>query len=335
MKSILRLPLIFWFFGTLLIYSSVLISPQLFKYSGVISFGVPIVIVLNLIYLILSIVFKWKSGLVALVLLLAAYPFIEIGIGFSRPKEGSADSFKVLNYNIKRYHLPKSDDDRIALANWILESDADVICLQEFAYGSIYSKTLKSSSKYRTHFGGYANSFAILSKFPIISSGQMFQDDHANNVIYVDLKIKSDTIRVYNIHLESMGIDPEKIQSTEGIKREYESITKKFLSANQERSRQVELLIEGADTIKYPKLLVGDFNDVPFSYNYFQFRSKFKNAFEEAGSGFGITYNGKIPFLRIDNQFYSDGIKALSLETINNVYYSDHFPLIGNYEITR
>lgn len=266
----------------------------------------------------------------ALLLLIIAYPFYSLGMSFSGSVDTSGETFKVLNYNLMRFR----DDENQEVSDWILDQNADVICLQEFGYGTKQGRAIRNFSEYEVFCGGYGKSFAILSKFPIIETGQLFTNNHTNNVIFADLLINKDTVRIYNVHLQSMGINPEKMQSTEGIKNEYENVTNKFLTSSAERTRQINLLLAGSDTLGLRKIMVGDFNDVPFSYNYFQFRKRFKNAFEEVGSGFGVSYNGKIPFLRIDNQFYSEGVAARSLKTINNIYYSDHFPLIGNYEIT-
>lgn len=334
MKAILRLPLIIWFFGTLLVYSSVLVSPLFFKYSGAISFGIPILIILNLIYLILAIVFKWKSGFVALLLLVIAYPFIKIGISFSGPQEPINDTFKVVNYNVKWFTDAREDNYNDA-TKWINSIDADILCFQEFYPLKNISERIAQRGQYNISMHRNRFHVAIFSKFPIVNDGLVFPEDHLNNVRFADLKIKGDTIRVYSVHLESMGINPDKIQDTDGIKAEYEDVKNRFVNASASRTSQIKTLIQHVEACEYPVLIAGDFNDVPFSYNYFQFKKKFKNAFEEVGSGFGITYNGKIPFLRIDNQFYSKGLEARSLKTVSNVYFSDHFPLIGNYEITH
>jgi endonuclease/exonuclease/phosphatase (EEP) superfamily protein YafD len=61
-----------------------------------------------------------------------------------------------------------------------------------------------------------------------------------------------------------------------------------------------------------------------------------KNAFEESGKGFGFTYNGAtLKLLRIDNQFYSSGLRAVELETLDSVILSDHFPVRGEYLIEK
>lgn len=334
MKAILRLPLIIWFFGTLLVYSSVLVSPLFFKYSGAISFGIPILIILNLIYLIAAIIFKWKSGIVAFLLLVIAYPFLKVGTSFSGPREPTNDTFKLVNYNVKSFTDAK-ENNYSDVIDWIEDEDADIFCFQEFYPLRDISKRIAQGGRYNISMHKNRFHVAIFSKFPIINDGLVFPVDHLNNVRFADLKIKDDTIRVYSVHLESMGINPDKIQDTDGIKAEYEDVKNKFVNSSASRTAQIKTLIEHIEGCDYPVLIAGDFNDVPFSYNYFQFKKKFRNAFEEAGSGFGITYNGKIPFLRIDNQFYSKGLEARSLKTANNVYFSDHFPLIGNYEITH
>lgn len=334
MKSILKLPIYIWVFITLLIYSSVLVSPLFFKYSGILSIGVPIVILLNIIYLLLSLFFKWKSGFVALILLIIAYPFYRVGVSFNGPDEPKGETIKVLNYNVK-WFIDATKNDYKEVLEWINNEDADILCFQEYYPLKNISSRISQNGKYKVSMNKDRFHVAIYSKFPIIKDGFILPEAHFNNIRYADLKVNDDTIRVYNVHLESMGINPDKIQDPESIKQEYEDVKNRFVSASTNRTEQIKTLFKHVESCPYPVLIAGDFNDVPFSYNYFQFKSKFKNAFEEVGSGFGVTYNGKIPLLRIDNQFYSEGLIARSLKTVNNVYYSDHFPLIGIYEITH
>jgi endonuclease/exonuclease/phosphatase family metal-dependent hydrolase len=81
----------------------------------------------------------------------------------------------------------------------------------------------------------------------------------------------------------------------------------------------------------YPVIVCGDFNDTPFSYTYNELAKELKNAFVEAGSGIGATYNGPLPFLRIDNQFHSEELKAAGYETHYEMGLSDHFPISAKY----
>jgi endonuclease/exonuclease/phosphatase (EEP) superfamily protein YafD len=82
-------------------------------------------------------------------------------------------------------------------------------------------------------------------------------------------------------------------------------------------------------------ICAGDFNEIPYSYSYRRLKKGLRNSFEEAGAGFGFTYNGNtLVTLRIDNQFYSDRVDCVELETLNTVSYSDHFPLLGTYVLS-
>ncbi len=335
MKPVAKLPVIIWVFLTLLVYSSVLISPTTFRFSGLISFGIPFVLLLNLLFLIISLAFKSKLGWVAFILIVCGWPFINVGVSFNSGGDMTSDGIKVLNFNIMRFNYSHTKDVNRKIISFIEENDADIVCLQEFAATTANYEAIKRTHSYEVFLGGYSNSFAIFSKYPIVTGGALYDAGVTNNILFTDLQIGPDTVRVYNVHLESMSINPETIQTTDGIKKEYESVKNKFIKASVSRARQVKDLVEHSLKCKYPVLITGDFNDVPFSYNYFQLRKHYSNAFEKKGKVLGATFNNKLPFLRIDNQFYSNEFTLKAFKTINNVYYSDHFPLIGIYELSR
>lgn len=333
MKSFTKLPVILWVFFSLLIYGSVLVSPGVFKYSGVISFGIPIILILNFIFLILSLVFKSKFGFVTLVLLIIGWTFINVGISFNGNSDLDQKGIKVLNYNVKWFTNAKTDNyDEVI--DWLGKVDADIMCFQEFYPLKNIALRLSKLDGYHVSYDQNRFNNAIFSKFPIVNEGLLLKESKLNNIRFADLLVDKDTVRVYGIHLQSMGIDPNKIQNSEGIKNEYDDIKSRFLFSSASRTEQIEILIDHAKACTYPIIVAGDFNDVPFSYNYFQFRKLFSNAFEEKGSGIGATFNNKIPYLRIDNQFYSDGFRLKAFKTINHIYYSDHFPLVGIYELS-
>src|SRR5690606_3320508 len=102
---------------------------------------------------------------------------------------------------------------------------------------------------------------------------------------------------------------------------------RKLKNGIQMRASQVKILSEHIQNSPYPVILAGDFNDVPYSYTYFTLRSILRNAFEEAGRGFGFTYNQVLFFLRIDNIFFGEGLEAKVFKTHREVDYSDHYPI--------
>ena len=72
----------------------------------------------------------------------------------------------------------------------------------------------------------------------------------------------------------------------------------------------------------------GDFNDNPMSYTYHRMRRGRKDAFVEAGHGFGATYAGLWPLLRIDYILLPDSYMTVS-HKIPRIEFSDHYPVIA------
>lgn len=319
--------------GTVLSYVSVLVSPAFFKLSAGISILIPVFIIINLLVFAMSLVKRSRKAVIPLILLVFAYPFLKVSIGLS-PRSGETGDFSVMNYNVK-WFVEGRGDPQNNVFDFVKGLNADIACFQEFhaARGNI--NTLNSYGTYEVIIDAQSSNLAILSKFKMLNSGVLFEGKRFNNIQFADLLITpGDTIRVYNLHLQSMGINTSNLQDTDGIREEYEEVKTRFLDGAVVRAGQIDHLMDHIEGCPYPLLIVGDFNDVPFSYNYFQFKKRFSNAFEEAGSGFGFTFNGRLPFLRIDNQFFGKGLKIEAFDTFSNANYSDHFPVLGIYSLS-
>lgn len=323
-----------WFGFALLIYASVLVSPLLFAYGSIISFGIPLVIIANVALLIFSIVIKSGRWWIYALLIGIAYPFFQVSLQFNDSSAEAEADLKILSYNVRSFTEARAGNYQEAL-DWILNQEADVICFQEFYPGRNIAKRLLQGGNYNAANLKSRYNVTIYSKHTIVNQGVLLTESKINNILFVDIAKGKDTLRVYSAHLQSMGIRPEKIEDGEDLKEEYEDVKMKVLKGSKERTRQMKVLLAHAAASPYPVIVSGDFNDTPFSYNYFHMRSAYKNAFEEAGKGFGFTYNGLIPFLRIDNQFYSEGLEAVNFTTFSDIYYSDHYPIIGLYRITH
>lgn len=323
-----------WCFITLLVFCSVWVSPAFFKYAGIISLTIPFIILANAFWLFFLLLNKKKRLIIPLVFLILAIPFIRTIVAF-HPSKGPESSLSIMSYNIMR--MNKIGDKRGAntMRNWLQSEESDIKCFQEFVATKEIISAISNNGKYHSFVAGYGNSYAIFSKFRIINSGVFYKDKTSNNILFVDLKVNNDTLRVYNVHLQSMSINPDKEFNQEGFEQNYESVRRKFERGSAIRAGQLDDLIKHIEGCKYPMIVVGDFNDIPFSYNYFRLSRSFKNAFENAGNGLGFTYNGKIPFLRIDNQFYNDQIEVFGFRTLSEVDFSDHFPVVGIYSITN
>jgi endonuclease/exonuclease/phosphatase family metal-dependent hydrolase len=173
---------------------------------------------------------------------------------------------------------------------------------------------------------------AIYSKLPIINTGEIRSESgNFMNSIFADVLLGEDTIRIYNTHLESMSIDEENVVNTDRLAQSYKDTGYRLRRGFISRAQQIKGLIKSIKDCNHKIILCGDLNELPYSYTYFSLRRLLNNAFEKAGNGFGFTYNGKLFFLRIDNQFFSKDINIHKFMTYRNVDFSDHFPLTATY----
>src|SRR5690606_11378241 len=230
---------------------------------------------------------------------------------------------------------------------WVKDHPSDIKCLQEFlqhyttpAHNAI--KELGDNGTYEYYYHMIDGNpqkryygWAIFSKHRIINEGLVFDNKRNNGAMFIDIKVENDTIRVYNTHLESMSIHATRLGDMEGIKKNYRSTLGKLKNGIQMRASQVKILSEHIKNSPYPVILAGDFNDVPYSYTYFTLKSILLNDFEEAGRGFGFTYNKVLFFLRIDNIFYDEAFEIRQFKTHREVDYSDHYPISAVFKLDR
>ncbi len=264
--------------------------------------------------------------------------------------EDEENSFKVLSYNVRVFnnyaHLNEGYTSSKKMISWVMDDDSPIKCFQEFYNqdnSEIFNVTgkLKHSGWKHSHFkirhqdsrnGQFGQ--AIFSRYPIVKSGEIKDEDGKFlNSIWSDIIVNEDTLRVYCIHLESMAIDEENVTDAERIQKTYLDTGYRLKSGFIHRSIQVNYLIKSIIDSPYPVIVSGDINEVPYSYAYFRLRQRLNNSFEAKGKGFGFSYNGKLFFLRIDNQFHSDEISIKKFATHRKMKESDHFPISSVYSL--
>ncbi|MGI9543009.1 MAG: endonuclease/exonuclease/phosphatase family protein [Cyclobacteriaceae bacterium] len=330
-------------------YLSVYISPAKFWLAGFIGLAIPAVFFLNLLLLVYF--GLRRSGLVL-------YPVVALVLGFGFWKntftwngnETEAPDFSVLSYNVRVFnvygHLNENFKSSRQIIRWVKENPAEIKCLQEFYNHSdseLFStlNAIGDSQNYYHYFQkGSHDKFgiAIFSSYPIVNRGLLGADPRKfNHAIFIDVLVGKDTVRIYNMHLESMSIDEEALvnPNPDNLDKDLQSLVKKLKNGFKKRATQVDLLVQHIKECPYPVVLAGDMNDVPYSYSYRCLKKVLSNSFEQTGKGFGTSYNGKLPFLRIDNQFFSQALKAMNFETHTQVPYSDHFPITAEYKVKQ
>lgn len=324
---------------TLCSYISVIISPSIFWPAGLVSHLIPVFLVINIAILLVLAVFKRKTSMVPLLLLLIGWPFISRTISLSFDNNEPKD-LTILSYNVKLFRKPGAYDKfSTDLIKWVANDTAQIKCLQEYSSNSNWevldaSSQIKSREYYSFIFKAdvidneHNPGLAIFSKYKIINSGVVFQEKHTvNAAIFADIEINKRVVRIYNVHLASMNLELEN--SIEN-KRLFRTI-RRLKSGTIKRIEQVEILINHLKKSPYPVIINGDFNETPYSYVYNRLSDSLQNSFEEAGNGFGFTFNDIPYLLRIDHQFHSEGIKAVKYKVSREMRISDHLPTYGYY----
>ncbi|MFV9550194.1 endonuclease/exonuclease/phosphatase family protein [Algibacter sp. PT7-4] len=252
----------------------------------------------------------------------------------SSTKINSPHNIKVMNYNVRLFNLyewiPEKNIET-KIIDFIKAESPDVLSIQEYHPHknidmSFYKYKFEKLSGKKTKYGQ-----AIFSKFPIINSGSIEFPDTANNAIFADVLKGKDTIRFYNIHLESLHIDTK----VENLKKEdSERLFKRIGTSFKMQQFQTELFLMHKKQCNYKMVICGDFNNTAFSYVYRQIKGNLNDTFKEAGNGFGRTYDFqffpiRIDFIFADKAFNINGFKAY------NQHFSDHYPIMATLSLEK
>jgi len=267
-----------------------------------------------------------KAFLLSFVILLIGLQYVIAFYGFTEKKVLLNNDLKIMSYNVRMFNLYKwIDEDGVdkKIYDFIKAKDPAVLCVQEFHdtknIGFKYPYKYIVISENNNNFG-----HAIYSKFKIIDKGSIHFSKSGNNAIFVDILKGKDTLRVYNVHLESLGISPEKEEITQ---ENSEKLKVRLEKAFKIQANQVALILHHQQRINHKSIICGDFNNTAFSWAYKQLKKGKNDAFEEAGKGFGNTFVFPFPF-RIDFILTDKEIEVNNFKTYK-VKYSDHYPIMA------
>lgn len=264
-------------------------------------------------------------------------------------------SWNVEQFNIQHYKThPTGKDEMIALINYY---DPDIACFQEVVAGENikginYLPAIDSQLHFKDLFFAYklSNDFdryhhfgtIIYSKYPIIR--KQFVVNNPNNYNstfqFADVLIGRDTIRIFNVHLQSLKfskqnreyLDSGEVHTT--TVDESMSVVERIKTGVEKRAVQADFVKDEMVHSPYPKILCGDFNDVPLSYAYETIGENMQNAFVKRGYGLSRTFDGISPTLRIDNIFADSNFTFIQFKRIKKEL-SDHFPIVADVKFQK
>lgn len=348
----------------LLSYAAPYISPGKFLLPAFLGLLYPYLLIINFLFLIYWIIRFRKEFLISLLIIVLGWGHLTLLLPiriFSQndPPPLNADTFSLMSYNVRtfdKYKWSKSENPRAGIYSIIHENEPGILCLQEFYTAKRNSERESdihrefSAYPYYSIYYGLKSSpntgigIATFSKYPIIKTSRIPFDNTSNLAEYTDLLISGDTVRLFNIHLQSIKFGPRNYSFIDTLSLKYtnkqiaeaKDIGQRLRNAFVARADQSIIIHRYIQNSPYPVIVAGDFNDTPISFAYNKIRRGLNDAFKMSGSGLGNTYAGDLPSYRIDYILHSHEIMSRDFKRLK-VRFSDHFPIFTTlylYDLT-
>lgn len=321
---------------TFLAYVLPFLAPKLFPFLSVLTLVLPLFLIFNALFFLYWLMQLKRQMILSGIVLILGITFINKFYKFSSTDLPAEESdFIVMSYNVRLFNLFKwipRDEVGSDIREFINEQNPDILCIQE------YSQTAHVDLRvYKHRFifmqgKNIKTGQAIFSKYPIINKGNIEFPESDNLIVYADIRKGKDTIRVYNMHLQSIKISPDVNEMQDNVdsinQQKSELVVKRISLAFKQQQKQAEVLMSHKEKCKYPIIICGDMNNSAFSYVYRSIKGNLYDSFEEAGSGFGQTYNFKFYPARIDYIFADKRMKVKNFQNFPQFKNSDHYPIL-------
>lgn len=288
-------------------------------------------------------------------------------LSWGSSKKDQTANYSILTYNIRLFdyyswlnentgdnYQERSDNGATLdkILHLLEEQNTDFICFQEFfnqSKGDYQTvKKIQNLGYEHVHvaysFENAGNHFGIatFSKYPILEKSEKFFGENTlnNGVLVTDVLAGSDTLRIINLHFESFKLGKKDYSHINAMadtsvisiwNKPTKAMLKKIQKAFENRVRQVDYVCDLIESSPYPVVLCGDFNELPHSNLYRRISWRLKDSFKEVGQGWGKTFIGKIPALRIDYAFHSESLTPIHHEIIQDEL-SDHYPVLFHFK---
>ena len=323
-------------------------------------------LLLLILFILFWVFIKPRWSLISIVVILCTYKpitnIIPLRFSSSFEKQKQPGALRIMSWNVEHFDIlehkkhPEKKQEMLQLIN---ENQPDIACCQEMVGSDNVPKAInyipdimqaEGFTDYHYSFnpkldfdGNHHFGIIIFSKYPIINKQTVsfYPNDYNSIFQFADIVKGEDTIRIFNIHLQSLKFNAANLEyiekptiTDEADLKKSKSLISKLKKGFLKRKVQAERIREEMDKSPYPVIVCGDFNDVPNSYAYNTIGKGMKNAFAEKGSGIGRTFSGISLTLRIDNIFVADKFSVEQFLRIPKKL-SDHFPLFTDVELKK
>lgn len=303
---------------------------------ALIVYALPLLIIANFITLLFWIIRRrWHWVVIPSITLLCCIPFIGtlFQFGFWND-EDEPESFTVSTYNVALFGRELTGFKAEDILSAMKRQNVSILCIQEYM---THSGNKDNTENYKKFFGNVAkgkDDMIIFSRYPIVDSKCIdFNNKTNNSAMWADVNVLGKTIRVFNVHLETTGINSTLHKAAKreiaGNPIEENALVRAFFDnytlGMVNRAIQANIVAKEIQSSPYPVIVCGDFNDVPYSYVYNTMKGNLVDGFKECGKGFMYTMRGNKK-IRIDYIFHDESLSGLSYHK-EDLSYSDHYPV--------
>jgi endonuclease/exonuclease/phosphatase family metal-dependent hydrolase len=341
-------------------------NPETFWFVGFITIAAPYLFISIFAFIFFWLFAKKKFALISTITILLLWkPLGHIfkfrpNSDFEISKQNNA--VRVMSWNVEQFQIlehKKNPALKQDMFNLINEYNPDIACFQEMVASNAYPKAINympdmvNALNLKNYYFSYneLDNFddnhhfgrVIFSKYPIINRKTInFSNRSYENCFqYVDVIKETDTVRVFNVHLQSLRFSNENKAYIDDATNKQKinidqskSVLTKLKSAFLKRKIQADAIHAEIEKSIYPVIVCGDFNDVPNSYAYSTIGDNLQNAFTKKGSGVSRTFTGISPTLRIDNIFADKQFDIVQYTRVKDKI-SDHYPLISDMVLEK
>lgn len=336
-------------------YLAPFVNPSKWFLPAIFGLAYPYLLILNLVFLIYWLIRLKMPVFISLVVILLGWNHLnsmlplnlresEIPVNVNQER-----LVKVLTYNIRQfnlYHWTREAGVKEQILNTVSEQDPDIVCFQEYYTSQRRGERQEDIARELAQLPESAVYYstdtkwdigigiATFTKYPILKKSRIPFNTTFNAAMYTDILLRDDTVRVFNVHLQSIRFREEDYafmdtvrlkhanQQMRGLKNIGSQLKKAFIM----RAEQSEMISNYIKDSPYPVVVMGDFNDTPHSYTYRRIKKGLHDAFRKSGTGFGYTYTGDLPKFRIDYILFSDPLVSEGFKRVKRDY-SDHYPI--------
>jgi endonuclease/exonuclease/phosphatase (EEP) superfamily protein YafD len=342
-------------------------NPQRFWPIALMGIGFPILALFTALFGVAWIFIRRKRSLLSLGGLILSIPgllatfALNVPTSFNNVKDAS--NLRVLTWNVGLMNYTELDTNRAIAKNAVIfskikESDADVVCLQEFfssiITGNYYNiiDSMKTMMNYPYHYfsrdnpkfdNKFFNGTIIFSRYPIVDTAKVvYPLPFIGSVIRAGIIVNNDTVDIFSTRFQSVNFTSNEYQELHNIKKGDDkgfagskNIIRKLRVGYDNRTTQMEMVKKLMSASRRPQVLTGDFNDVPVGFVYHQMKAGLSDCWEDKGFGLGRTFKFIYPTLRIDHILFNNAFATVQATRIMSGDETDHNGVLADLQLIK